>query len=45
MRCENSPDKDRKCRRTATKIAIIKDFFGKQPRFWICDECFNRKTV
>ena len=43
MRCENSPDNDRRCRRTATKIAVLKDVLSKQWRFWICDECFSEK--
>ena len=42
-RCENSPDNDRRCKRTATKIAIVKDVLAKQSKFWICDECFNEK--
>jgi hypothetical protein len=46
MRCENSPDNYRRCRRTATKIAIVKDVFfkeEKQSKLWICNECFNEK--
>ena len=45
MRCENSPNNDRRCQRTATKIAILKDVFGEQSRFWICDECLNKKCL
>jgi len=43
MRCQNSPDIYRRCQRSATKIAILKDVFGEQSGFWICDECFNEK--
>ena len=43
MRCENSPDNDRRCGRSASKIAILKESFGKQSKFWICDECFKEK--
>lgn len=43
MRCQNSPDNNRRCKRTASKIAIVKDGIEKQSRFWICDDCFNEK--
>ena len=36
MRCQNSPDNNRRCKRTASKIAIVKDV-------WICSDCFNEK--
>jgi hypothetical protein len=43
MRCQNSPNNNRRCRRTASKIAIVKDVIDKQSKFWICDDCFNEK--
>lgn len=45
MRCENSPDNDRRCGRSANKIIIIKDTNEvKQQSNWrICNECFNEK--
>ena len=43
MRCQNSPDDNRRCKRTASKIAIVKDGIEKQSKFWICDDCFNEK--
>jgi hypothetical protein len=43
MRCQNSLDDDRRCKRTASKIAIVKDGIGKQSKFCICDDCFNEK--
>jgi hypothetical protein len=39
----NSPDNNRRCKRTASKIAIVKDVIDKQWKFWICDDCFNEK--
>ena len=45
MRCENSPDNDRRCGRSASKIIIIKDTndVKQQSKLWICNECFNEK--
>ena len=44
MRCQNSPDDNRRCKRTASKIAIVKeDGIEKQSKFWICDDCFKEK--
>jgi hypothetical protein len=39
----NSPDNNRRCKRTASKIAIVKDVIDKQSKFWICNDCFNEK--
>lgn len=39
----NSSDNNRRCKRTASKIAIVKDGIEKQSKFWICDDCFNEK--
>lgn len=44
MRCQNSLDNNRRCKRTASKIAIVKDGIEKQSKFWICDDCFNEKS-
>ena len=41
MRCQNSLDDNRRCKRTASKIAIVKDGIEKQSKFWICDDCFT----
>lgn len=41
MRCQNSTDANRRCDRTASKIA--KDDIEKQSKFWICDDCFDEK--
>ena len=43
MRCQNSTDTNRRCERTASKIAIVKDVIEKQSKFWICDDFFNEK--
>ena len=43
MRCQNSPDDNRRCKRTASKIAIVKDGIEKQSTLWICNICFNEK--
>ena len=45
MRSQNSPEDNRRCKRTASKIAIVKRTIdGKQQsKLWICDECFNEK--
>jgi hypothetical protein len=43
MRCKNSTDNNIRCKRTASKIAIVKDVIDKQSKFWICDDCFNEK--
>jgi hypothetical protein len=43
MRCQNSLDNNRRCKRTASKITIVKDGIEKQSKFWICDDCFNEK--
>jgi hypothetical protein len=45
MRCQNSLDNNRRCKRTASKIAIVKQTINeKQSKFWICDDCFNEKS-
>ena len=43
MKCQNIIDNNRRCKRTASKIAIVKDGIEKQSKFWICDDCFNEK--
>jgi hypothetical protein len=43
MRCQNSPDTNRRCERTASKIAIVKDVIEKQSKIWIYDDCFDEK--
>ncbi len=43
MRCQNSTDNNIRCKRTASKIAIVKNITEKQSKFWICDDCFNEK--
>ena len=43
MRCQNSTDANRRCDRTASKIAIVKDVIEKQSKIWICDDCFDEK--
>jgi hypothetical protein len=43
MRCQNSPEDNRRCKRTASKIAIVKDVIDKQWKFWIYNDCFNEK--
>ena len=43
MRCQNSTDANRRCNRTASKIAIVKDVIEKQSKIWICDDCFDEK--
>ena len=46
MRCQNSPDNNRRCKRTASKIIIIiKDTNNvkQQSKWGICNDCFNEK--
>ena len=46
MRCQNITDNDRRCKRTASKMVIVKDITNvkkQQSKFWICDECFDEK--
>jgi hypothetical protein len=45
MKCQNITDNNIRCKRTASKIAIVKSTIdGKQQsKLWICDECFNEK--
>jgi hypothetical protein len=43
MRSQNSLCNNRRCKRTASKIAIVKDGIERQSKFWICDDCFNEK--
>ena len=44
MRCKNSTDNNTRCKRTTSKITIVKDVIDKQSKFWICDDnCFNEK--
>ncbi len=45
MRCQNSPDNNRRCKRTASKLVIVKDGIEKQSKFWIFDDCFKEKNV
>ena len=46
MRCENSPDNDRRCGRSASKIIIKDPNDVKQQSKWrICNECFNEKCM
>jgi hypothetical protein len=45
MRCQNFLDNNRRCKRTASKITIVKQTINeKQSKFWICDDCFNEKS-
>jgi hypothetical protein len=45
MRCQNITDNNRRCKRTASKIAIVKHAIDEkqQSKLMICDECFNEK--
>jgi hypothetical protein len=46
MRCQDYTDdyNARRCKRTASKIAILKQTINeKQSKLWICDDCFNEK--
>ena len=45
MRCQNITDNTRRCKRTASKIAIVKHAIDEkqQSKLMICDECFNEK--
>ena len=45
MRCQNITDDNRRCKRTASKIAIVKHAIDEkqQSKLMICDECFNEK--
>ena len=45
MRCQNSLDNNRRCKRTASKIAIVKRIIDEkqQSKLWICDDCFHEK--
>jgi hypothetical protein len=45
MKCQNITDNNRKCKRTASKIVIVKLTIDKkqQSKLWICDDCFNEK--
>ena len=44
MRCQNITDNKKRCKRTASKIAIVKQIMDeKQSKLKICDECFNEK--
>ena len=45
MKCQNITDNNRRCKRTASKIAIVKRIIDEkqQSKLWICDECFNEK--
>jgi hypothetical protein len=45
MRCQNITDENRRCKRTASKIAIVKHAIDEkqQSKLMICDECFNEK--
>jgi hypothetical protein len=45
MRCQNATDNNKRCKRTASKIAIVKHAIDEkqQSKLWICDECFDEK--
>ena len=45
MRCQNITDNNRRCKRTASKIAMVKHAIDEkqQSKLMICDECFNEK--
>jgi hypothetical protein len=45
MRCQNITDNNRRCKRTASKIAIVKHAMDEkqQSKLMICDECFNER--
>ena len=45
MKCQNITDNNRRCKRTASKIVIVKRNIDEkqQSKLWICDECFNEK--
>ena len=45
MKCQNITDNKRRCKRTASKIAIVKRIIDEkqQSKLWICDECFHEK--
>ena len=45
MRCQNITDDNRRCKRTACKIAIVKHAIDEkqQSKLRMCDECFNEK--
>lgn len=46
MRCQNITDDNRRCKRTASKIAIVKHVIDeKQSKLRMCDECFNEKCI
>ena len=45
MRCQNITDDNRRCKRTASKLAIVKYAIDEkqQLKLRICYECFNEK--
>jgi hypothetical protein len=45
MKCQNITDNNRRCKRTASKITIVKRIIDEkqQSKLWICDECFHEK--
>ena len=45
MKCQNITDNNRRCKRTASKLAIVKYAIDEkqQLKLRICDECFNEK--
>jgi hypothetical protein len=44
MRCQNITDNNIRCKRTVSKIAIVKHTIDeKQSKLRICNECFNEK--
>ena len=45
MRCQNITDNNRRCKRTASKITIVKHAIDEkqQSKLMICDECFNER--
>jgi hypothetical protein len=46
MRCQNITDNNIRCKRTASKIAIVKHVIDeKHSKFRICDEYFNEKCI
>ena len=45
MKCQNITDNNRRCKRTASKIAIVKRIIDEkqQSKLWIFDEYFHEK--
>ena len=47
MRCQNITDDNRRCKRTASKLAIVKYAIDEkqQLKLRICDECLVKKCI